>query len=52
VIAYNLIRTIMAQSCRRASMLPREIRYKATVQTLEAFQPLIADPSCRSLADR
>jgi hypothetical protein len=50
--AYNLIRTIMAQSCRRAAILPREISFKATVQTLEAFQPLIAAPSCRSLADR
>lgn len=52
VIAYNLIRTIMAQSCRRAGMLPREISFKATVQTLEAFQPLIAAPNCRRLTDR
>ena len=41
VIAYNLIRTVMAQSCSRADMLPREISFKATVQILEAFQPLI-----------
>ena len=33
-------------------MLPREISFKATVQTLEAFQPFIASPSNRSLADR
>ena len=52
VLAYNLIRTIMAQSCCRAGMLPREISFKATVQTLEAFQPFIASPSNRSLADR
>ncbi|TWU51677.1 transposase [Rubripirellula reticaptiva] len=52
VLAYNLIRTIMAQSCCRAGMLPREISFKATVQTLEAFQPFIASPSNRSLSDR
>ncbi len=48
VIAYNLIRTMMVQSCLRADMLPREISFKATVQTLEAFQPLIAASGCRS----
>ena len=42
VLAYNLIRTIMAQSCHRADMLPREISFKATVQIIEAFQPFIA----------
>jgi hypothetical protein len=52
VIAYNLIRTIMAQSCSRAGMLPREVSFKATVQTLEAFQPLIAFQDCRSMAHR
>ncbi len=52
VLAYNLVRTIMAQSCCRAGMLPREISFKATVQTLEAFQPFIAAPTCRRLADR
>lgn len=41
VLAYNLIRTIMAQSCHRAGMLPREISFKATVQILAAFQPFI-----------
>jgi len=52
VIAYNLIRTIMAQSCRRAGMLPREISFKATVQILEAFQPLIAAQRGCSLTNR
>jgi hypothetical protein len=52
VIAYNLIRTIMAQSCRRAGIQPRQISFKATVQTLEAFQPLIAVRSCRGLSYR
>jgi hypothetical protein len=52
VLSYNLICTIVARSCCRAGMLPREISCKATVQTLEAFQPLIATPSYRSLTDR
>ena len=52
VIAYNLIRTIMAQSCCRSGMLPREISFKATIQTLEAFQPLLASSGSRSVANR
>ena len=52
VLAYNLIRTIMAQSCRRTDMQPREISFKATVQILEAFQPLIAAQRGCSLARR
>jgi len=42
----------MAQSCCHAGVLPREISFKATVQTLEAFQPSITSPLYRSLADR
>jgi len=52
VLAYNLIRTIMAQSCHRADMLPREVSFKATVQIIEAFQPLIAAARGCSLATR
>jgi len=51
-IAYNLIRAIMAQSCHTAGILPREVSFKATIQTLEAFQPLIAASSYRSVARR
>ena len=51
-LAYNLIRTVMAQSCCRAGLFPREISFKATVQILEAFQPYIAGPNCRSRVDR
>jgi hypothetical protein len=42
VLAYNLIRTIMAQAAVRHHVEPRSISFKATVQTLEAFQPAIA----------
>ena len=41
-LAYNLIRTIMAQAAIKHDVLPRTISFKATIQTLEAFQPLLA----------
>jgi hypothetical protein len=42
VLAYNLIRTVMAQAAARAGVAPRSISFKATLQVLEAFRPLIA----------
>jgi hypothetical protein len=42
VLAYNLIRTIMAQAAREHGLEPREVSFKGAVQTLEAFQPVIA----------
>jgi len=42
VIAYNLIRTIIAQAAAKHSVKPRTISFKGAIQTLEAFQPLIA----------
>ena len=41
VLAYNLIRTIMAQAATKHGIEPRTISFKGTLQTLEAFQPLI-----------
>lgn len=41
VLAYNLIRTIMAQAAAKHEILPRSISFKGSMQTLEAFQPLI-----------
>jgi hypothetical protein len=41
VLAYNLIRTIIAQAAAKHGILPRSISFKGTIQTLEAFQPLI-----------
>ena len=41
ILAYNLIRTIMAQAALRHDIEPRTISFKGAVQTLEAFQPLI-----------
>jgi Transposase DDE domain len=42
VLAYNLIRTVMAQAAVKYGFEPRTISFKGTVQTLQAFQPIIA----------
>jgi hypothetical protein len=42
ILAYNLIRTVMAQSATRHGIEPRSISFKGALQTLEAFQPVIA----------
>ena len=41
VLAYNLIRTVMAQAAAREGITPRSVSFKATVQVLDAFRPLI-----------
>ena len=41
ILAYNLIRTIMAQAAFKHNIEPRTISFKCALQTLEAFQPLI-----------
>jgi IS4 transposase len=42
VLAYNLIRTIIAQAASNHDVEPRSISFKGAIQTLEAFQPLLA----------
>jgi hypothetical protein len=42
VLAYNLIRTVMTQAAAGEGVAPRSISFKATLQVLEAFRPLIA----------
>jgi hypothetical protein len=42
VLAYNLIRTIIAQAASTHHVEPRCISFKGAIQALEAFQPLIA----------
>ena len=42
ILAYNLIRTMMAQSASCHHINPRTISFKGALQTLEAFQPVIA----------
>jgi len=41
ILAYNLIRTIMAQTAIKHDIQPRTISFKGALQTLEAYQPLI-----------
>jgi hypothetical protein len=42
ILAYNLIRTIMAQAAVQHDIEPRTISFKGALQTLAAFQPIIA----------
>jgi hypothetical protein len=41
ILAYNLIRTVMAQAAAKHNILPRSISFTGAMQTLEAFQPLL-----------
>ena len=41
VLAYNLIRTIMAQAATKHDLDPRTISFKGTLQLLEEFQRLV-----------
>jgi hypothetical protein len=41
VLAYNLIRTVMAQAAATHDLVPRSISFKGAIQTLRAFQPVI-----------
>ena len=41
ILAYNLIRTIMAQAATQHETKPRTISFKGAMQILDAFQPLI-----------
>jgi hypothetical protein len=52
VLAYNLIHTVMAQAASQNGTSPRSISFKATLQVLEAFQPLIANQAHRGIRHR
>jgi len=41
VLAYNLLRTVMAQAAARHDITPRSISFTGAMQTLKAFQPLL-----------
>jgi hypothetical protein len=51
-LAYNLIRTVMAQAAARHGVAPRTISFKGTLQTLEAFQPLLEFGALADAASR
>jgi len=38
LLAYNLVRTVMAQAACHAQLVPRQLSFKATVQVLNAFE--------------
>jgi hypothetical protein len=52
VLAYNLIRTVMAQAAARHGVLPRSISFKGAMQTLEAFRPLLEARAAHDAARR
>ena len=41
ILAYNLIRTVMAQAAVRHGVEPRSVSFTGAMQSLEAFQPLL-----------
>ena len=47
VLAYNLVRTVMAQAAALHDVPPRSISFTGAMQTLEAFQPLLAPGAAR-----
>jgi IS4 transposase len=52
LLAYNLIRTVMAQAAAKHGLEPRSISFKGAVQTLDAFRPVIAMHGERDSASR
>lgn len=46
-LAYNFIRTIMAEACERHNAIPNKISFKGTVQLLNKFMPYFIDSSRR-----
>jgi hypothetical protein len=51
-LAYNLIRTVMAQAAACEGVPPRSISFKAALQVLEAFRPLIDYQASRGASYR
>src|SRR6516225_4460443 len=52
VLAYNLVRTVMAQAAARHGIAPRTISFTGAMQTLEAFQPLLELKAAQDAAGR
>jgi hypothetical protein len=47
LLAYNLIRTVMADAAERHGIAPRTLSFRGAQQTFEEFLLLLADPSNR-----
>jgi hypothetical protein len=52
VLAYNLVRAVMAQAAAGHDLPPRSISVTGAMQTLEAFQPLLEWGAARDAAGR
>src|SRR3954447_2097807 len=52
VLAYNLVRTVMAQAAARHDLPPRSISFTGAMRTLEAFRPLLELGPARDAAGR
>ena len=51
LLAYNLIRTVMAQAAKEHDLLPRQISFTATIQALIAFAPWLDRSSGQEIYD-
>lgn len=52
ILAYNLLRTVMAQAATRHGVAPRMISFTGAMQTLEAFQPFLEFGAAQDAASR
>src|SRR5947209_2618858 len=52
ILAYNLLRTMMAQAAARHGVAPRTLSFTGARQTLEAFQPLLEFGAAQDAASR
>lgn len=43
LLAYNLIRQVMAAAAQKSDVSPHEISFKGTMQTLNQFLPMLSD---------
>ena len=54
LLAYNLVRQVMAQAAQRQGRTPRQVSFYGAVQTLNAWRALLlaaSAPECRDLAE-
>jgi hypothetical protein len=49
LLAYNLIRTVMAEAAKSAKMRPREVSFKGALQTLTAYRTLVEQAAPQTL---
>jgi hypothetical protein len=52
ILAYNLLRTVMAQAAARHGVAPRSLSFTGAMQTLEAFRPLLEFGAAQDAAGR